>query len=309
MKEEEIIQLFYEKGRIPSDDCDYHENTRLLLSTDSLVESTHFRLDWSKPGDVARKLVEVNVSDIVSSGGIPHSIYLNLGLNAISGETAWIRSFSREFSQAIEDHNLKLRGGDTFRSTATALSVTILGNLHDKLNSPLVRSRSRVGDNIYCTGVLGLSQLGWEILKNPSRWKDMPQEFQDLGLNRHLRPRSLNGILDHILNYEIHSCMDITDGLIQDLPRLALASGVGFQLFPDKLPMWKELGTYLSPGQILTSGEELELVFTSPDHIPEKLGPYHITNIGKVISKKNEICEYFIDENKLTLQEEGFLHF
>ncbi len=65
---------------MPSDDCYFLAPDR-LVTTDSLAEGTHFRNDWSTPEDLAWKLVEVNVSDIISSGGIPDLAFLNFGYN------------------------------------------------------------------------------------------------------------------------------------------------------------------------------------------------------------------------------------
>ena len=43
---------------------------KYLITTDTISEGTHFKHEWSSAADIACKLVEVNVSDIASSGGL-----------------------------------------------------------------------------------------------------------------------------------------------------------------------------------------------------------------------------------------------
>lgn len=82
MKEEAIIRKLYPRGLEEVDDC-FYDGER-LYSTDSLVEGTHFLHEWSSPKDIAIKLIETNISDIISSGGYPDFCFLNLGLSNLS---------------------------------------------------------------------------------------------------------------------------------------------------------------------------------------------------------------------------------
>jgi thiamine-monophosphate kinase len=94
LKEDRIISLFAEAEPTTWDDCARIGN--FLITTDSMVEGNHFRLDWSSPEDLANKLIQVNFSDIASSGGQPKYCLLNLGLSEISSSQEWIRPvFSR----------------------------------------------------------------------------------------------------------------------------------------------------------------------------------------------------------------------
>ena len=48
----------------------------LLLTTDTLVEEDHFRLDWFNPEQVGKKAIESNISDIAAApcSGVPNLI-------------------------------------------------------------------------------------------------------------------------------------------------------------------------------------------------------------------------------------------
>jgi thiamine-monophosphate kinase len=59
-------------------------------------------------------------------------------------------------------------------------------------------------------------------------------------------------------NASLSAMMDLSDGLGSDLPRLIEASGVGFRIDPEILP----LHDGVSPGQAVCDGEDYELLLT-----------------------------------------------
>ena len=59
-------------------------------------------------------------------------------------------------------------------------------------------------------------------------------------------------------HFSIHAMMDLSDGLGADLPRLARASGVGFELDETALP----LNPGCTPKQAISDGEDYELLFS-----------------------------------------------
>ena len=164
MEEIKIIKKFYSSSNLPSDDC-YSDGNGLLISTDSLSEETHFLHEWSSPRDLATKLIEVNVSDIISSGGIPKICLLNLGLSKLSNQKTWINAFSGQLKKLLKKYKIQLVGGDTYHSPITNLTLTILG----KCKSPILRENGNVGDFLYLTGEIGGSVLGLEILKKKKK--------------------------------------------------------------------------------------------------------------------------------------------
>lgn len=285
---------------MPSDDCYFLAPDR-LVTTDSLAEGTHFRNDWSTPEDLAWKLVEVNVSDIISSGGIPDLAFLNFGFpkkNSIS--ELWLQRFQTAFRQRLKIHKIQLAGGDTFLSPFLSLNLTLFG----KVKTPILRSGAKPNDTIYISGALGGSEAGLRLLQKKTKQMKPWQKKQIL---RHLRPRSRRDLSPILSKFEISSCMDITDGLVQDARKLAEASGVSLEIEIEKIPAEKNVLDLLGWNGILASGEELELLFTSPREISKDIQVFAIGKV-KPYLKKNPVM-FTLRGKKFIPSQIGYLHF
>ncbi|MGE8722406.1 thiamine-phosphate kinase [Leptospira terpstrae] len=298
MKESEIIRTLFGTTPPPEDDCYFLAPNR-LVTTDSLSEGTHFLHEWSSPQVLAKKLVEVNVSDITASGGWPKECFLNLGLSPLSRKKEWIRSFSKELRKSLDQYGMKLAGGDTFSASKTQLTLTVVGTVE----KPWLRSGGKPGDYLYTTGSLGKSQLGFYSLKKKSKDKLYKEAIE-----HHLSPKSRYAILNSLQKFQIHACMDITDGLIQDSERLAIASKGKLKIQVESVPLDplanKELGLDLCLG----SGEELELLFLSPTILPTVLAGIPVTMVGRL--EKGKPGVQFIKGGKIYVpKSRGFLHF
>ncbi len=107
--------------------------------------------------------------------------------------------------------------------------------------------------------------------------------------------------------YKISAMMDITDGLIQDSGKLALASNLRMDIEIEKIPRLAELQAYLTLDDILSSGEELELLFLSKAKIKSTKN-FPVSCIGKATLGLPKV--YFtLDGKSYKPQKKGFLHF
>jgi thiamine-monophosphate kinase len=79
--------------------------------------------------------------------------------------------------------------------------------------------------------------------------------------------------------------MDITDGLIQDAGKLSQISKTIIQIDLDLLPRIREIGEFLTINEIASSGEELELLFTTDENLPKEINGVRITKIGDIIDR------------------------
>lgn len=294
MKENEIIKLFFKKQQNDT----YHLNQKFLITTDSLVEETHFKLSWSRASEIASKLVEVNVSDIASSGGAKKGYaLLNLGLNFEKTSKEWLMEFSRTLKYKLKIYNHELIGGDTYYSKLIHLNLTLISENEISID----RNHSKVGDQIFISGSVGLSNLGYKILKKEIKLDS--KKMLKNSISKHLSPKSKFFEIQEILKKnKIHSMMDITDGLVQDLKKMTSGLKIDFHINLNLLPEFEKLKKILSIDEIICSGEELELICTTN----ENLNPFY--KIGEV-KKGNGKVHFYLDGKIYFPKKIGFTHF
>src|ERR1700693_2840718 len=216
------------------DDCAVVETSgRLqLLKSECLIEGVHFLPD-ADPKWIGWKAMCRSISDISGMGGKPLDALVTLAVRPDT-EFSWLKRVYAGLEAAAKMYEVNLVGGETAKSPGPVfLSVALTGAVdHGKYVS---RSGGREGDWLYVTGKLGGSIDG-----------------------RHLRFRPRVAEARWLVNrFPVHAMMDLSDGLASDLPRLALASGLGFEVDLANLPLHR--GSSLEGG--LRDGEDYELLF------------------------------------------------
>jgi thiamine-monophosphate kinase len=222
-----------------------------VLTTDHMVEGIHFdhRLSGA---DVGYKLVAVNVSDLAAMGARPSWALLNL---AVPADDAWTLAFTDGLAEGLLRWGIDLIGGDTTRSPGPRFAgLTLAGRAPGPV---LRRTGARAGDTLWTTGVPGLAALGYLLPDPPSS-----------ALNALRRPAPA---LEFVIAAApwITACMDLSDGLRDDLSRLCAASGVGARVETAHLP-WDtafDLQLDLARAARLAGGDDYQLLFTArPEH-------------------------------------------
>ena len=294
----------------------------LVLTTDMLVEGTHFRLEWSCPEAVGFKAVTANLSDVAAMGGVPIGIVVSLGVPA-SVPTLAVDMLYRGISGALSRFGGDLLGGDTVRSERITISVAAVGTLAG--HRPFLRSGARGGDAVCVTGSLGRPELGLLLLRKfvgrqgGSRgrgllaWAErrmgdfegrIPTAIRRDGyacVRRHLMPEPRMRearLLARQRNSAPSAMIDVSDGLSSDLRQLAVASKADILVFEDRVPVHpsvvsaaRRLGVSASR-VALSSGEEYELLLTVPrSRLPglkramQRAGAGPLTAIGEVTGR------------------------
>lgn len=299
MNEKEIIHSMYPKNSLPQDDCFLWEKKNTLISTDTVCEGTHFRLDWSTPEDIAVKLVEVNVSDLISSGALPELAFLNLGISKRQ-DADWMKRFTLELKKRLKKRGVTLAGGDTYHCSVLNLTMTLLGE--KVFYSP--RTNASAGEKLYITGPLGYSNAGYLHL---SEKKIFPEKILKKALKKHLRPESRMDIFSLLKNKKVSAMMDITDGLIQDSEKFAEASGKSFIIYADRIPESAILSKYLKTEDILSSGEELELLFASIEDLKDFACIGEVTDVKSGIGRPE--VRFILNGQEFFPEKKGFFHF
>ncbi|MBR1578063.1 MAG: thiamine-phosphate kinase [Bacteroidales bacterium] len=190
-----------------------------LVSTDMLIEGTHFLRRDIPPYRLGWKSAAVNISDIAAMGGLPTATFLSVALPA-DLETGWMEEFLRGYADISRRFGVALLGGDTTASPdRICLNVAVLGECPS--GAARLRSAARDGDLVCVTGCLGDSAGGLKaILEDVERDADV----QAL-IDRHYLPlpRVAEG-LRLAATPGVHAMMDISDGIGSDLKHILEAS-------------------------------------------------------------------------------------
>ena len=100
----------------------------LVVSADAIVAGVHF-LQTSRPDEIARRGLRVNLSDIAAKGAVPLAYTLTLQLPADTDE-GWLESFAQGLALDQLEFGVSLLGGDTTWTSGTlSLSINIFGQV------------------------------------------------------------------------------------------------------------------------------------------------------------------------------------
>lgn len=236
---------------------------RLVAAVDTVVAGIHFLGD-DPPGDIARKIIRVNLSDLAAMGARPLGLLLALVLpRDVTGD--WMERFAAGLKADIDEFHAPLIGGDTVAGDGPlTLTLTALGTV--PANQVLTRAGALAGDAIYVTGTIGDGALGLGVAKGTLKGLDQAHQNYLLGRYRRPRPRLDFGV--RLLGHA-HAAIDVSDGLIADLGHICTCSGVGARLAAQAVPLSDAAQAALGLGEgkladLLTGGDDYELLFTAP---------------------------------------------
>jgi thiamine-monophosphate kinase len=228
----------------PGDDCAVVKTAGnlQLLKSDCVIEGVHFLSD-ADPTWVGWKAMCRSISDIASMGGVPLDALVSVAIRP-DAEFEWLKKLYRGLRKAASIYRVNLVGGEMAKSPGPVfLSVALTGLV--ERGKYVSRSGGRKGDWLFVTGRLGGSMAG-----------------------RHLRflPR-IKEARWLVGRFPVHAMMDLSDGLGTDLPRLAMASKVGFEVALENLPLNNGCG----PENAVKDGEDYELLFAVPPAVKSLL--------------------------------------
>lgn len=283
---------------------------RTIVTTDLLAEGVHFRRDRNLPRLLGRKAVAVNLSDVAAMAATPLFVFLCLAAPA-DFPAAEMDEVVAGIVERTEAAGAVLAGGDITEAQSLILSITVVGAA--ELPGPVYRSGARPGDGLYVSGELGGSSLGLARLlemQDPLTEARLEADPLAAAIRRHLDPparieagRALAG--------RARAMMDLSDGLLTDLPRLlAESGGLGATIETATLPLDPALtGRADALSFAAAGGEDYELLFAAPSEaVPETAAGLRLTRIGTVRAEPG-IDLIGRDGNKLELPPPRFEHF
>lgn len=229
---------------------------QLVLTKDAMVEGVHFLPD-DPAGQVAQKLLRVNLSDLAAMGAAPVGYLLALARSS-EIEDGWLSAFCDGLALDHAAFGISLLGGDTVSTPGPlTLSLTAIGEVPSR--TALLRSGAEPDDDIWVSGTLGDAALGLAVLTGHLA---VPEAVRELLADRYRLPQP-RVALGSALRGLAHAAIDISDGLVADLGHVAEASGLGAQIDADLVPLSVAKDLPGAREASLTGGDDYELLFTA----------------------------------------------
>ena len=275
---------------------------KILVSTDKLVEGVHFDLAYTPMKHLGYKAVISNLSDIYAMNGICTQITVSIGMsNRFTLES--IEELYLGIRAACKKYNVDLVGGDTTSSNkGLIISITAIGHAKGKKVSK--RSGAKLNDLMVVSGDLGSAYMGLQILKRENEvFKVNPNNQPDLSeyaylLQRQLKPEARKDVIEFFAENDIlpTSMIDISDGLSSEIIHICKSSGMGCNVYEDKIPVSEELRSACEEFKLhsttvaMSGGEDYELLFTIDQKDYEKIkNSSDLTVLGHITNDIDQV--------------------
>jgi len=248
-----------------------------VLSVDAHVEGVHFRRAWVSHREIGARAAAAALSDLAAMGSQPRVVLLSLALPPGLSDSD-LEDLALGVRDACDEAGARVVGGNLSRACELSIHTTVIGSLEGPL---LTRAGARAGDAVFVTGTVGAAALGLAALE-AGRGSE-PRLARVAARWKRPAPRLPEGLA---LRELARALLDVSDGLVVDLDRIARASGVALRLDASTLPLapgFAEACAALGREPLalaLGGGEDYELAFTaSPSDGPAQLA----TAIGVVV--------------------------
>lgn len=240
----------------------------LVATADMLVENVHFRLDWTDWRSLGHKALAVNLSDIAAMGAVPRIALVSLGLRGSERDREIIELY-QGMQGLAHQCGVSIAGGDISSSASLTIAITVIGEGPSDGRPVMTRSAARPGDLLAVTGSIGLAAAGLRVVEQGLNVLDGSPAMREAFMRPF--PRIAPGRIMACAG--VRAAMDLSDGLLGDLPKLCHLSGVSAVVDLPLIPVpaavkwaftdWVDLA--------LRGGEDYELLFACPPVVFERV--------------------------------------
>ena len=282
---------------------------QLVISTDMLVEGTHFFAD-TDPEELGWKALAVNLSDLAAMAAEPRWAVLALALP--DADETWIAGFARGLRACADAYRVDLVGGDTTRGPRT-LCMTVFGEV--ERGRAVTRAGARPGDELWVSGTPGRAALGLAHLRGEITLGEGGRDACLAALHRPVPRIALGQDLRDVAS----AMLDVSDGVLGDLSHILEQSRCGAIIDAPALPLATLIACGASPQRacdaLLGGGDDYELLFTAPVSrraAIEALSAAHalpLTRIGSIDDQPGVLRLRDADGKLSHLARSGYDHF
>lgn len=297
-------------------------NGQTVLSTDMLVENVHFDLSYMPLKHLGYKAVMVNLSDIYAMNATATQITVSIAVSNRFPLEA-LEEFYEGVALAAQIYNVDLIGGDTTSSSkGMIISITAIGTVSEE--EVTYRSGAKPQDLLVVTGDLGGAYAGLQILEREKEvFKVNPNSNPDLSaytyiVERQLKPEARKDMVELLkaLDVKPTAMIDISDGLSSEVLHLCKSSGVGCNVYENKIPLdpttigaceeFKLDGTIAA----MSGGEDYELLFTIDQSDFDKIkGNPNLTVIGHMTDVQEGVHMVTRSNSQVAITSQGWNSF
>lgn len=296
-----------------------HNGLKTLVTTDLLVEGIHFNLAYMPLKHLGYKAVMVNLSDVYAMNGNATQITVSIAVSNRFPLEA-LEELYAGIELACKTYNVDLIGGDTTSSqTGLLISVTAIGTAKEE--AIVYRNGAKPNDLLVISGDVGAAYLGLQVLERERKVFEVnPNAQPDLDpytylVERQLKPEARKDVpkLLNELGILPTSMIDVSDGVSSEVIHLCKNSGVGCNVYEDKLPLDPQVISTAEEFEMdstviaLNGGEDYELLFTIAQDDFEKIkGNPNFTIIGHMTEENEGISLITRANQKMELTAQGW---
>lgn len=295
------------------------KDKKMVVSTDLLIEGVHFDLSYMPLKHLGYKAVVVNVSDICAMNAKATQITVSVAVSNRFPLEA-LEELFEGIAHAAKFYNVEVIGGDTTSSQkGLIISITAIGEANEE--AIVYRNGAKATDLLVVTGDIGSAYMGLQVLEREKQvFQVNPNNQPDLDaytylIERQLKPEARHDIKVLLEKLELKptSMIDISDGLSSEIIHLCKQSGVGCNLYEEKIPVDPQFINVCEEFNIdsttvaINGGEDYELLFTikMEDYDKIKANP-NFTVIGHMTQESEGIHLITRANTKIPLKARGW---
>ena len=293
-----------------NDDVFFDKKNGVVISVDTYNIGSHF-FNFNLPDLVIKKILRSSISDLICKGVKPKFYFISGSGNKDTFSKKNLSKISKALTAEQNKYNILLCGGDTTFSNKLTFTIITMG-YSDEI---IYRNRAKLNDEIYVSGNLGDSFLGFKVLSKKLKVNKKDKFFF---VNKYYKPEIPLKLTKYLLDFA-NTSIDISDGLIDDLSKMLNKQNLSYHLFEKKIPISHTLTKLikyqkLNKIDLVSKGDDYQVLFTADvkkariiQKISKKTG-IKITKIGKIIPGKN--CSLIFDEKGKQIQPKfkGYIH-
>ena len=293
-----------------NDDVFFDKKRGVVISVDTYNIGTHF-YDFKSPDLVIKKILRSSISDLICKGVKPKFYFISGSGNKKTFTKNNLYKISKSLKSEQNKFNIDLCGGDTTFSNKLSFTITSLGYS----NKIIYRNKAKLNDDIYVTGNLGDSYLGFKALSNKVKFKNKDRLFF---VDKYYKPELPLNLTKYLLKFA-NSSIDVSDGLIDDLAKMINRQSLSFHLFENKIPVSNKLSNLIKKQRLnkinlISNGDDYQVLFTADikkARIIQKASKttgIKITKIGKIVSGKDRSLIFDEKGKQIRAKSKGYIH-